>query len=74
MSPYGTTSVGSRSSATRFLMLSMRTTCESLIHKLGCLKPQTTCDLLDVTTNHTSREEHADDVYVDDIKKGVASF
>ena len=30
------------------------TTYESLIHKLGCLKPQTTCDLLDITTNHAS--------------------
>ena len=33
------------------------TTCESLIHKLGCLKPRTTHDLLDVTTNHASGEE-----------------
>ena len=33
------------------------TTCESLIHKLGCLKPHTTHDLLDVATNHTSSEE-----------------
>ena len=30
--------------------------CESLIHKLGYLKPCTTCDLLDITTNHTSGE------------------
>ena len=34
-----------------------RTTCESLIYKLGCLKPRTTCDLLDITMNHTSDEE-----------------
>ena len=34
-----------------------RTTCESLIHKLGCLKPHTTHDLLDVTMNHASGEE-----------------
>ena len=34
-----------------------RTTCESLIHKLGCQKPCTTRDLLDVTKNHTSSEE-----------------
>ena len=33
------------------------TNCESLIHKLGCLKPRTTHDLLDVATNHTSHEE-----------------
>ena len=34
-----------------------RTNCESLIHKLGCLKPRTTRDLLDVATNHHSGEE-----------------
>ena len=33
------------------------TTYESLIHKLGCLKPHTTCDLLNVATNHISSEE-----------------
>ena len=33
------------------------TTCKSLIHKLGCLKPRTTHDLLDITMNHTSSEE-----------------
>ena len=32
-------------------------TCESLIHKLGCLKPHTTRDLLDVATNHASCKE-----------------
>ena len=31
--------------------------CESLIHKLGCLKPRTTRDLLDIATNHASDEE-----------------
>jgi len=30
---------------------------ESLIHKLGCLKPHTTRDLLDVAINHASSEE-----------------
>ena len=66
MSPYETTSVGSHKRynslpdvvdvdiISAFLS---RTTCESLIHKLGCLKPQTTLDLLDVATNHTSSEE-----------------
>ena len=34
-----------------------RMNCESLIHKLGYLKPHTTRDLLDVTTNHASGEE-----------------
>ena len=33
------------------------TTCESLIHKLGYLKPRTTHDLLDIATNHASSEE-----------------
>ena len=33
------------------------TNCESLIHKLGCLKPCTTRDLLDIATNHASGEE-----------------
>ena len=33
------------------------TTCESLIHKLGYLKPHTTRDLLDIATNLTSGEE-----------------
>jgi hypothetical protein len=33
------------------------TTYESQIHKLGCLKPHTTCDLLDVAMNHASNEE-----------------
>ena len=33
------------------------TNCESLIHKLGCLKPHTTRNLLDVATNHASGEE-----------------
>ena len=28
-----------------------------MIHKLGCLKPRTTRDLLDVATNHASSEE-----------------
>ena len=32
-------------------------TCEFLIHKLGYLKPRTTHDLLNVTTNHASSEE-----------------
>ena len=32
-------------------------TYESLIHKLGCLKPHTTRNLLDVATNHASSEE-----------------
>ena len=33
------------------------TTYKSLIHKLGCLKPRTTRDLLDIATNHAFGEE-----------------
>lgn len=33
------------------------TTCKSLVHKLGCQKPRTTRELLDIATNHASGEE-----------------
>ena len=33
------------------------TTYESLIHKLDCVKPHTTCNLLDISMNHASGEE-----------------
>ena len=33
------------------------TSCQSLIHKLGCVNPRTTRDLLDIAMNHTSSEE-----------------
>jgi hypothetical protein len=33
------------------------TSCKSLIHKLGCWKPRTTCELVDIATNHASSEE-----------------
>ena len=33
------------------------TTCESLIHKLGCLKPRTTHDLPNIAMNHAFGEE-----------------
>ena len=33
------------------------TTCESLVHKLGCKGPQTTKELLDIATSHASSEE-----------------
>ena len=39
------------------------TTYESLIHKLGCLKPCTTRDLLDITTNHAFGEEAVGTVF-----------
>ena len=48
------------------------TTCESLIHKLGCLKPRTTHDMLDITTNHTSSEEAVRAVFSGGQDKGKA--
>ena len=48
------------------------TTCESLIHKLGCLKPRTTRDLLDVTTNHAFSEEAVRAVFNRGQDKGKA--
>jgi hypothetical protein len=33
------------------------TTCESLVHKLGCKGPWTTKELLDMATNHSLGEE-----------------
>ena len=48
------------------------TTCESLIHKLGCLKPRTTHDLLDVSTNHASGEEAVGAVFNGGWDKGKA--
>jgi hypothetical protein len=33
------------------------TTCESLVHKLGCKGSRTTKELLDIATSHASDEE-----------------
>ena len=49
-----------------------RTTCESLIHKLGCLKPHTTRDLFDVATNHASSKEAVEVVFRGGHYKGKA--
>ena len=49
-----------------------RTTYESLIHKLGCLKPRTTRDLLDVATNHASGEEVVGAIFSGGQDKGKA--
>ena len=48
------------------------TTYESLIHKLGCLKPHTTHDLLDIATNHASGEEAIEAVFNGGRDKGKA--
>ena len=47
-------------------------TYESLIHKLGCLKPRTIRDLLDVATNHTSGEEAIGAIFSRGWDKGKA--
>ena len=46
------------------------TTRESLIDKLGRLKPRTTCDPLDVGTNHTSDKEVVEAVFNGGRDKG----
>jgi hypothetical protein len=46
------------------------TTCESLVHKLGCKSPQTTKELLDIATRHASGEEAIGAIF--DHAKGKA--
>ena len=53
-------------------MFLSRTTCKSLIHKFGYLKPHTTRDLLDVATNHASSEEAVGAVFSGGQDKGKA--
>ena len=48
------------------------TTYESLIHKLGYLKPHTTRDLLDIATNHASDEETVGVFFSGGREKGKA--
>ena len=48
------------------------TTYESLIHKLGCLKPHTTHDLLDIVTNHASGEKAVRAIFSGGLDKGKA--
>ena len=48
------------------------TTYESLIHKLGYLKPQTTRDLLHVATNHVFTKEAVRAVFNGGRDKGKA--
>ena len=63
MSPCEITSVGAFLSGMTY---------ESLIHKLGCLKPHTTRDVLDVATNHASSEEVVRAVFNGGWDKGKA--
>ena len=49
-----------------------RTICKSLIHKLGCLMPRTTHDLLDVATNLASGKEAVGVVFSGGWDKGKA--
>ena len=46
------------------------TTCESLVHKLGRKGPQTTKELLNITTSHASGEEAVGSIF--DHPKGKA--
>ena len=46
------------------------TTCESLVHKLGCKGPQTTKELIDITTSHASGKEAVGVIF--DRPKGKA--
>jgi hypothetical protein len=48
------------------------TTCKSLVHKLGCQKPCTTRELLDIATNHASGEEMVGKVFTDGRTMGKA--
>jgi hypothetical protein len=50
------------------------TTCKSLVHKLGCRKPRTTRELLDIATNHTSGEEAVGAVFTNGRAKGKAKW
>ena len=38
--------------------------CKALVHKLGCQKPRTTRELLDIATNHASGKEAVGAVFV----------
>ena len=42
------------------------TSCKTLVHKLGCQKPRTTHELLDIATNRASGEEAVGAVFVRD--------
>ena len=46
------------------------TTCKSLVHKLGCKDPQTTKELLDISTSHISGKEAVEAIF--DRLKGKA--
>ena len=46
------------------------TTCESLVHKLGCKGPRTTKELLDIATSHALGEEAIGTIF--DRLKGKA--
>ena len=47
-------------------------TCKSLIHKLGCVKPRTIRDLLDIAMNHASSEEAVRAVFSGGWDRGKA--
>ncbi|RLM58411.1 hypothetical protein C2845_PM18G06200 [Panicum miliaceum] len=49
-----------------------KTTCKSLVHKLGRRKPRTTRDILDIAMNHASGEEAVGAVFNDGRTMGKA--
>ena len=49
------------------------TTCRSLVHKLGCVKPRNTKELLDIATNPASSDEAVGAIFVRGEAKKVDS-
>jgi hypothetical protein len=49
-----------------------RTTCESLVHKLGHKRPRTTKELLDIAKSHASGEEAVWTIF--DRSKGMGKL
>jgi hypothetical protein len=49
-----------------------RTTCESLVHKLGSKRPRTTKELLDIATSHASGKEAVEAIF--DHDRGKAKW
>ena len=48
------------------------TACKSLIHKIGCVKPRTTHDLLNIAMNHASGEDAVGAVFSGGQDRGKA--
>lgn len=48
------------------------TTVKSLVHKLGCQKPHTTQEVLDITRNHASSKEMVAAIFTSGRARGKA--